>query len=76
MSAAAYVIFPQPFNFEFFGSTSGPVSVARGACRFGVAGPGCRVRAHCPADQVTNRARRAETTVRMSSTGNTKARAI
>lgn len=49
MSAAAYVIFLQPFNFEFFGSTSGPVSGARRICRFGVVGPGSWVRAHRPA---------------------------
>src|SRR5947209_19782556 len=53
-----------------------PVSVARGEGKFGVAGPGCWVRARCLADQVTKRASRDEATVRMSSTGNTKARAI
>ena len=53
-----------------------PVSVARGEGRFGVEGTGRGVWARCPVDQVTNRASRDETTVRMSSTGNTKTRAI
>jgi hypothetical protein len=44
--------------------------VARGNGGFEVAGTGCRVRARCPADQVTRRASRDETTVRMSSIGN------
>ena len=37
-SEAAYVIFPRPFNFELFGSTSGPVSVARGPVGLGLRG--------------------------------------
>src|SRR5690349_11736977 len=52
------------------------VLVARGEGKFGVVGTGCWVWARCPADQVAKRASRDETTVRMSSTGNTKARAI
>jgi hypothetical protein len=68
--------FPAAAQLFVLRATSGPVSVARGAGRFGVAGQGWRARAHCPAVQVTNRASRDETTGRISSTGNTKARAI